>query len=517
MTRSELETAVFLLLDHQISAEQFEVLEKHLSGSQEARREYQELVELHRLLIAEEGTTQVGTTGQSPIPMERVVRRQKRRMARVALGSGIAVVAAVMIAGVFVLLPEPPPPPFALIHESSLAQVSISHPMGEDGEELPREGTLKVGSRVELRRGSVELEFETGVNLVIRGPAQFVLKREDLVGLDFGTAWFQVPEKATGFSVETPEFLVTDLGTEFGVFSDPHEPDEVHVFEGKVEITDSRNKTPAITLKEKEARRTGPNRELIAIEVDAERFLTTLPSRSTLPPHLYWSFDREGLDATAVGGSHPDQGAIRMQPGPQGEGPGAAAGRVGRALSFDGKDDILHTDWRGIGGDRPRTVAFWLRMPPPGMVSTLINWGDVHQGTNRGWAIRSYEKTGKNGSRTIGVLLDLGPHSLLGLGPTHLGDGEWHHIVVRYNGEYDALGQPIIEFFIDGDLQRTRPRSAELNKFPVDTITDPSVGYPLYIMSSRTGTSAPLRGEIDELYIFDGEIPKRVIDELAHP
>ncbi len=82
----------------------------------------------------------------------------------------------------------------------------------------------------------MELEFASGVRGIVRGPADLTLQREDLLDLANGTAWFEVPADAVGFKVNTPDLILTDLGTEFGIISESNFLDEVHVFDGKVEV-----------------------------------------------------------------------------------------------------------------------------------------------------------------------------------------------------------------------------------------------------------------------------------------
>ncbi len=73
---------------------------------------------------------------------------------------------------------------------------------------------------------------------LVEGPAEFILKSKDRVDLKYGTAWFQVPEGAQGFTVSTQNMEVVDLGTEFGVLIREEEGhrDQVHVIKGLVEV-----------------------------------------------------------------------------------------------------------------------------------------------------------------------------------------------------------------------------------------------------------------------------------------
>ena len=51
-----------------------------------------------------------------------------------------------------------------------------------------------------------------------------------------GTVTAEVPEPAHGFTIDTPDIKVVDLGTKFGVTAGSTGNSQVRVFEGEVEI-----------------------------------------------------------------------------------------------------------------------------------------------------------------------------------------------------------------------------------------------------------------------------------------
>jgi hypothetical protein len=93
------------------------------------------------------------------------------------------------------------------------------------------EGTLR------LQSGVVEIEFSSGAQVVLEGPAEFELISPMKSRLNFGKLSAQVPPQAKGFTVNIEGVEVTDLGTAFGVSKPSAGPLEVHVFTGKVEVT----------------------------------------------------------------------------------------------------------------------------------------------------------------------------------------------------------------------------------------------------------------------------------------
>ena len=98
---------------------------------------------------------------------------------------------------------------------------------------------IRTGDKLRLAQGEIELVYETGVKLLLIGPADFVL-RDGGGDLNRGGLMASVPKAGHGFKIETPNGTVIDLGTQFGVVVDDFGVSEVSVFEGKVEAFPSR-------------------------------------------------------------------------------------------------------------------------------------------------------------------------------------------------------------------------------------------------------------------------------------
>ncbi len=510
MTRDELESAVSSLMDNTISPDVFAALQEYLRTSEEGRRSYAGLVCLHSLLQEEHGHLPVAG-GRPLIQMDRVLARQKRRTLRFALtASGIAAAAAIVVSTLVTL----PASPAARVKGSSLAAFTITHPTS--GETPSHAGdVLAIGSRLRLDRGTVELQFKSGVNGIVRAPADLMLHRENLISLGEGTAWFHVPEGAVGFQVETPDLLVTDLGTEFGVISCRDAADEVHVFDGQVEVENRRTPSSPTRVVRGEARVTKPD-GIEEVELDPEGFFTSLPSESALPPFLYWSFD--GDDPAAVGGRHPDRDKVRVAPPEEGERV-QVPGRVGQGMRVGRISDRIATSWRGVDGNRPRTVAFWIKIPPSqnaaGNGKTLVYWGGKKRDPwpEDSWAVRV---SGPHPEQGVDLEFSTGGGEYL-KGTTRLNDGEWHHVAVVYNGTSDPDGHPVVKFFVDGIGERLASHTRLPPIDTLDTNSDPNNANPLWIATARSRELGAFDGAMDELYIFDGRVIDSVIYELANP
>jgi hypothetical protein len=96
---------------------------------------------------------------------------------------------------------------------------------------------LETGSdSLQLRHGAAEIEFDSGVRVMIESPAEFRISSNKEVKLFYGKIYASVPKQAIGFSVNTLNSKVIDLGTEFGVKAEADGTSQVHVIEGKVNL-----------------------------------------------------------------------------------------------------------------------------------------------------------------------------------------------------------------------------------------------------------------------------------------
>jgi hypothetical protein len=91
--------------------------------------------------------------------------------------------------------------------------------------------------RVEIESGTLTLRFRSGATLNAIGPASMRIESDMLVRLDSGQATAHVPHWAVGFTVETPDVEIVDLGTEFGVVARRDGKTDVVVFDGEVDLT----------------------------------------------------------------------------------------------------------------------------------------------------------------------------------------------------------------------------------------------------------------------------------------
>jgi hypothetical protein len=85
--------------------------------------------------------------------------------------------------------------------------------------------------------GTGTLDFANGARVTVYGPARVETIGPAEARLLSGRLVAFVPPAARGFAVQTTAGRVVDLGTRFGVSTGAEDSAEVHVFEGKVEVT----------------------------------------------------------------------------------------------------------------------------------------------------------------------------------------------------------------------------------------------------------------------------------------
>ena len=275
MNRRELELHLQDLFEGRLETDALESLQQELRSNPEAQDTYCDYARLHNALqLRAEGVDLLNV-----VPMDLVIERRQRRTMRTACLAAAAMLAIGLLLTALVAARKPKPT--LTFNTSPGTELSVSHAL--EGEYAPAGMVLEPGSRLTVINGTVELEFTSGVRGIVRGPADLTLQREDLLELANGTAWFEVPADAVGFKVNTPDLILTDLGTEFGIISEPNFLDEVHVFVGKVEVRNRSGLQHKELLQAGQARYAGPAGRWQETPVRRDHFLDELPTQEIEP------------------------------------------------------------------------------------------------------------------------------------------------------------------------------------------------------------------------------------------
>lgn len=275
MNQRDLESHLQDLFEGRLAGEAFEALQEELRRNPEARKTYRDYLHLeHALRFRSTGVDLLKV-----VPMDQVNARRQKRALR---NAGLAAAALLLLAAaVMALILTQAPTPTLTFSTSPGTEISMSHQL--TGEEAPEGAVLEPGSRLVVKSGTVELAFASGVRGIVRGPADLTLQREDLLDLQNGTVWFEVPPGAVGFKVSTPDLVLTDLGTEFGIRSEVNFLDEVHVFTGKVEVFHRRGLKTTEQLEAGQARFAGPTGRWMETSLRRDHFLDELPTEEIEP------------------------------------------------------------------------------------------------------------------------------------------------------------------------------------------------------------------------------------------
>ncbi len=177
-----------------------------------------------------------------------------------------------------------------------------------EGSELPtNEGAKLKAGTLALAEGLATLKFESGAIITLEAPAKLEVLSKMRCRLLDGSAVAEVPESAHGFTIDTAEMEVVDLGTRFGLTTNQFGSSHVIVFEGEIEVSRTGHNTPKRLLTG-DVVHYGQDPPVNNQEVTRVTALTTTADGWTAVPTSYGkgkdSFIRR-FDTEKIHGSHP--------------------------------------------------------------------------------------------------------------------------------------------------------------------------------------------------------------------
>jgi hypothetical protein len=93
---------------------------------------------------------------------------------------------------------------------------------------------ISAGTLIDIKSGLAQLVFESGAEVVLKGPCRLRIENSMFCRLISGSVSAEVPHRAAGFTIRGPSSEVIDLGTRFGFSVGAAGNSEVHVFQGEV-------------------------------------------------------------------------------------------------------------------------------------------------------------------------------------------------------------------------------------------------------------------------------------------
>ena len=120
---------------------------------------------------------------------------------------------------------------------SAIATLTSSEDAAWESELPTRPGSELVPGTLRLKSGIATIEFRSGSELIIESPAHIELISEMRAKLISGAALIEVPERAIGFTLETPDGYAVDFGTRFSVVVDEKMgATDFELLEGEIEV-----------------------------------------------------------------------------------------------------------------------------------------------------------------------------------------------------------------------------------------------------------------------------------------
>lgn len=374
--------------------------------------------------------------------------------------------------------------------------------------------TLSRGDRLELSGGLVELDLRGRGRMIVEGPTDLEFTGPASAVLKKGRVLLHVTPAGHGYRVETPRGTLVDLGTEFGVFVDDQTGQvETHVLEGEVEAIPLGEKQSILLEKDEALQQTGALN--VRIPVDRGSFYASLPPvRHGSAAMIHWDMETNGSSIFQARTRGIEEGKLGLKfiAGDRMISPPTVDGPFGTAVGFDGRRIFGESEFKGIGGKSPRTVAFWVRVPSdfnPKHGFAMVSWGEwVREDRGSVWqiSVNPLSQDGPVGRLRVGV------HGGMAIGSTDLRDDRWHHVaVVLYPAENPEFGQHVL-LFVDGALE---PVSKRLLGVIETSTKDASHGVWLgRNINIDVGGHKFFRGALDEVYIFDAALSQEEIRAL---
>jgi ferric-dicitrate binding protein FerR (iron transport regulator) len=256
-----------------------------------------------------------------------VANPSRRRSRRIVLRWIASIAAVLVLAGTTVFWPNDAVMPSG--------QLTVAEVVEDNGVVWSANTTALTQGRLihpgilEIEAGTLTLRFRSGATVLFRGAASMRIESDMLVRLDRGQATAQVPHWATGFTIETDDVEIIDLGTQFGVMARGDGATDVVIFEGEVDVkpTGGRPNVQKRLIQGEAARinSDGAINRIVEVHGDTKAGWSTAKNsgqprsvfaaiRDNIPPsdgskYFYYQITPGGLDddARAYVGRHPHQ------------------------------------------------------------------------------------------------------------------------------------------------------------------------------------------------------------------
>ncbi len=207
-------------LDGQLSEEEWEALQGTLLADPELLERYVEQRWLHAQLTVESDALASLVAPEIP-----VARPGRPPLARLSIAAAILF----FFATLYLMFQDRTAPVVATLVEATNCRWA--------GSELPTtEGAALTAGTLALTEGMATIHFHSGATVTLEAPTTLQIDSAMRARLIEGSVVADVPESAHGFTIDTKETEVIDLGTRFGVTTTNLGDAHVFVFDGEVKV-----------------------------------------------------------------------------------------------------------------------------------------------------------------------------------------------------------------------------------------------------------------------------------------
>ncbi len=195
------------------------------------RREYVAQMRMHALLQWRSGKVDV-VRAPERVEQARVIEFPSAQAAPRRAVGWLAVAAAIFVLCGFAAMWLQQGPRF---QAESLAVLEAEGATWSDGRAI-KAGERIARTKLDLASGRLRFSTSAGALVTVTAPARLEIVNAMRLRVLTGRVTADVPERAHGFTIETADAQVVDLGTRFGVEAGADGHTSVVVFEGKVDV-----------------------------------------------------------------------------------------------------------------------------------------------------------------------------------------------------------------------------------------------------------------------------------------
>jgi ferric-dicitrate binding protein FerR (iron transport regulator) len=223
-TSPESEERIQRVLDGLLSPEELSAFQADVVRDAELRTAYVDQMWLHASLRAQRDMlTEV--FAETSVAEGKIVRRWPVAFWAAAAAACVTLAASIWTFGQGAIFHRP----VAMLIQAENCKWS--------GSDLPTAVNSRLGiGKLALVEGIATLKFKSGAMVTMEAPTTLEILTAMHCRLIEGTLTAEVPEPAHGFTIDTPDIKVVDLGTKFGVTASSTGDSQVRVFKGEVEI-----------------------------------------------------------------------------------------------------------------------------------------------------------------------------------------------------------------------------------------------------------------------------------------